>query len=332
MRILFLGPTYVGDAVVASGLLDHLARIDDRARITLVCGRPAMPVLESMPGIARVIPFVKRRAHMHWLDIWRSCVGTRWDWVIDLRASGIAYMLRARRRSVYTPKSENHGHRTERWAHIMGLDTLPRPHLHPTAVQTQKAADLIPPGSPVIGFGPTANWPGKIWPADRFAALADRLTRSDAPFTGARIAVFGIESDRPVVTPLLDAIPAERRIDLVGKTDLMTACAALSHCALFVGNDSGLLYMSVANDIPGVALVGPSLTLFGPASPPLVAPWARKTAVARTPISFEEFTSAPDYDYRTTETMMDTLSVASVEQVVLGLIDRLSRDPAGPTA
>lgn len=332
MRILFLGPTYVGDAVVASGLLDHLARTNDRARITLVCGRPAVPVLESMPGIERVIPFVKKRAHMHWLDIWRQCIGTRWDWVIDLRASGIAYLLRARRRSVFTPKSENHGHRTERWAHIIDLDTLPRPRLHPTAAQMEKASTLIPPGSPVIGFGPTANWPGKIWPADRFAALADRLTRPGAPFAEARIAVFGIESDRPIVAPLLDAIPAERRIDLVGQTDLMTACAALSHCALFVGNDSGLLYMSVANDIPGVALVGPSLTLFGPANPPLVAPWAIKTAVARTPISFEEFTSAPDYDYRTTQSMMDSLSVNAVEQVVRELIDRLGKEQAEPAA
>ncbi len=331
MRILFLGPTYVGDAVVASGLLDHLSRTDGDARITVVCGKPAAPLLAQTPGVDRVLTFTKRRLHLHWWDIWRACVGRRWDWVVDLRASGLAYMLRARRRSVYTPKPEReYGHRTERWAHAMGLPTLPRPRLHPTPAQVEKARSLIPDGPPVIGIAPTANWAGKIWPIERFAALAERLTGTDGPFPGARVAVFGADADRPAVAPLIAAIPRDRCIDLVGRTDLMTAYAALTRCALFVGNDSGLLYMSVAADIPAVGLVGPSLTLFGPAQPPLVAPWARKTAIVRTPITYEEFISAPGYDHRTTGTLMETLTVDAAEAGVLGLLARLDATAAAP--
>jgi ADP-heptose:LPS heptosyltransferase len=331
MRILFLGPTYVGDAVVASGLLDHLSRTDPAARITLVCGRQSAPLLASTPGVERVLPFVKRRLHLHWWDIWRACIGVRWDWVIDLRASGIAYAVLARRRSVYAPKPQRtHGHRSERWAHAMGLPTLPRPRLHPTAAQAAAAAALVPDGPPVIGIAPSANWPGKIWPIERFAALAARLTAPGGPLPGARVAVFGAEADRAAVSPLLAALPATRRLDLVGRTDLMTACAALARCTVFIGNDSGLLYMSVAADIPAVGLVGPSLTLFGPAQPPLVAPWARKVAIVRTPISYDEFVTEPGYDHRRTGSLMDTLTVDAAEDGVLQLLARLGAVSPAP--
>lgn len=331
MRILFLGPTYVGDAVVASGLLDHLSTACADPRITLVCGRPAAPLLASTPGVERVIAFAKRRLRLHWLDIWKACVGRRWDWVIDLRASGLAYALLARRRSVYTPKPEREiGHRSERWAHAMGLPTLPRPRLHPTAAQCAAAEALLPEGPPILAIAPSANWVGKIWPVDRYAALAGRLTGPHGPLPGARVAVFGGEADRELVAPLLSAIPAGRALDLVGRTDLMTAYAALTRCALFLGNDSGLLYMSVAADIPAVGLVGPSLTLFGPSRPPLVAPWARKTAIVRTPISYDEFISAPGYDHRTTPSLMDTLTVGAAEQAVLELLARLGPVAATP--
>ncbi|MEZ5670594.1 MAG: glycosyltransferase family 9 protein [Alphaproteobacteria bacterium] len=324
-RILFLGPTHLGDAAVASGLIDHLSRTDPGARITLVCGRLAAPILANTPGVERVIVFTKRRFHRHWLDIWRQCVGTRWDWVIDLRASGIGYMLLARRRSVYAPKAERHGHRTARWAHVMGLAELPRPRLHATAEQQATADALVPDGGPVIALAPRAAWIGKIWPIERFAALAERLTAASGPFPDARIAVFGGPGERDAVLPLLESIPESRRIDLVGRIDLMTAYAALTRCALFVGNDSGLLYLSVAADIPAVALVGPSLTLFGPEQPPLVAPWARKVAVARTPTTYDEFVSAEGYDHRRTGSLMGTLEVDAVEAVTLALLARLAQ-------
>ena len=56
-RSLFLGPTSVGDAVVASGLLAELAERHPEARITLVCGRPAARVLTGMPNVVEVIAF-----------------------------------------------------------------------------------------------------------------------------------------------------------------------------------------------------------------------------------------------------------------------------------
>jgi heptosyltransferase-2 len=66
-----------------------------------------------------------------------------------------------------------------------------------------------------------------------------------------------------VMPPLLAAIPAARRLDLVGRTDLLTAAAALKRAALFIGNDTGVMHMATALNVPVVAVFGPTTRHFG---------------------------------------------------------------------
>src|SRR5271170_2659091 len=49
MRILFVTSNRVGDAVLSTGLLDHLIRSHPDARITVACGPPAVGVFARMP-------------------------------------------------------------------------------------------------------------------------------------------------------------------------------------------------------------------------------------------------------------------------------------------
>ena len=50
MRILFVTSNRLGDAVLSTGLLDHLLRTHPDARITIVCGAVAAGIFERMPG------------------------------------------------------------------------------------------------------------------------------------------------------------------------------------------------------------------------------------------------------------------------------------------
>src|SRR5437763_1487978 len=133
------------------------------------------------------------------------------------------------------------------------------------------------------------------------ARLAIRLAAPEAPFAAGRVAVLAAAHARAQAAPLLAALPSARLIDLVGKTDLLTAAAILRRCALFIGNDTGLMHLAAAAGTP-------TLGLFGPSAVEQYAPWGRCAAVART-----EVTYPPGYDYRTTGTLMDGLSVAEVE-------------------
>ena len=61
MRILFITSTRIGDAVLSTGLLDHLLRENPGARVTIVCGTVAEGVFTRMPGLERIIPVTTRR-------------------------------------------------------------------------------------------------------------------------------------------------------------------------------------------------------------------------------------------------------------------------------
>lgn len=305
MNVLFVTSTRIGDAVLSTGLLDHVLRTRPGALVTVACGPAAAGLFAGLPGLVRVIAMPKQRYGGHWFDLWRQVVPTAWSLVVDLRGSALAWGLLARERRVYRT-SDALVHRMRQLSDLFALPEPAAPRLWTLPVHEEAAAKLIPVAGPilppVLALGPTANWIGKQWPAERFVALMDRLTSPNGILPGARVAVFGGPGERDAAAPVLAAIPADRRIDLVGSVDLLTAYAALKRSALYVGNDSGLMHMAAAAGIP-------TLGLFGPSRDEHYAPWGIKAAVARA-VPYDKI-FPPGYDWRNTGTLMGSLSVDS---------------------
>ncbi|MDH5490302.1 MAG: glycosyltransferase family 9 protein, partial [Rhodospirillaceae bacterium] len=159
----------------------------------------------------------------------------------------------------------------------------------------------------------SANWIGKVWPAENFTALATSLVSDGGIIPGARIAVFAHESERDMAAPVIDALIAEGRdvIDLVGTHHLLLVYACLRRCTFFVGNDSGLMHMAAAAGIP-------TLGLFGPSREDHYAPWGNKCASVRTDLDYNDI-FPPNYNHVTTDSLMGTLDVNKVEQAVRSL-------------
>ena len=149
-----------------------------------------------------------------------------------------------------------------------------RPERRPDAFGlTTPYALLIPGGS--------AHRPGKRWPVQAYAALAQALRAR-----GLTPAVLG----GPAEAELARAIPAAA--DLTGRTDFAQIAALGARAALAVGNDTGPTHL--------VAAAGaPTLTLFSHDSDPaLCAPRGRRWAVLRrnplAELSVEEVLEAAD--------------------------------------
>jgi heptosyltransferase III len=323
LKVLFIGPTYIGDAAIATGLLDHLLKQHPAARVTIACGTAAAPLFHAVPNLERIVPVVKRGEVGHWVDLWRQFAGTRWDIVVDLRGSFLSWFLRAGKRCIFRVRGDL-AHRTQAIAGTLGLRDLPPPVMWTTPEDDAEARRILPPGGPVIALGPTGNWPPKLWPADRFAELVRRLTGPGGPLAEARIAVLAAEHERPIVAPLLDALPAARTIDLVGKLKLTGVCAVLKRASLFIGNDSGPLYLAVACGIPAVGLFGPTPGLFGPPAGDRPAPWAPKAAAIRTQESAQTVRDTP-IEGSLGWQLMDGLTVDIAEQGTRQLLARLER-------
>ncbi len=310
MNILFVTSTRIGDAVLSTGLLSHLVARYPDARITVACGVLPAPLFAAVPGVVRVIPLTKRALAGHWLSLWTEVCMTTWDLVVDLRASALAWLLLARdRRVLRSGPDARSTHRVVELGALFDLDPPPLPTMWVSDADGKAAAALIPGDAPVLGLGATANWLPKIWPAANFAALAERLTAPGAILPGARIAVFGGPDERELAQPLLDALPPERTVDLVGDSGLAVTGACLARCALFVGNDSGLMHLAAA---AGTRTVG----LFGPSPPARYAPWGDRCRVASSGISYDALVGAADFDHRKRDNLMQSLAVEEVERVV----------------
>jgi heptosyltransferase-3 len=314
MRVLFITSTRIGDAVLSTGLLNHLIETDSHPDIWVACGVPAAPLFAETPGVRRVIPLQKKGMLGHWWYLWSRAVRRRWDLVVDLRGSAIAWLLWTKERRVLRASSDQR-HRVEQLATLLGVIPPPTPKISISEATRARAAVTIPPGAPVLALGPTANWMPKQWPADRFIELTRRLTASGGPLEGARVAVFGAEKERAMAQPLIDAITKTRLIDLVGRLDVLNAYGCLTRCSLYIGNDSGLMHMAAAAGIP-------TLGLFGPSPERHYAPWGERAAWVRGARSYEQlWREVEAVGGKKVGNLMGDLDVDRVEQAVLALLE-----------
>jgi heptosyltransferase-3 len=253
MRILFVTANRLGDAVLSTGLLDHLIRTYPAARITVACGPTAEGMFQRMPHLERIVVIAKQPFGRHWLALWGMAVTRWWDLVVDIRGSALSWLIPARRRAVMRPGG---GPKPLQLARVLRLDPAPLPVVWFSAEDAARVSDLLPPNHPVIVLAPTANWAPKVWPADRFVTLFRRL--SETHMAGAVPAVIAGPggAEALMAKPVLDALPDA--IDLVGRLSLPEIAAFLARSSLFVGNDSGLMHLAAAAGAPTLGLFGPT--------------------------------------------------------------------------
>ncbi|HJT34363.1 MAG TPA: glycosyltransferase family 9 protein [Pirellulales bacterium] len=116
---------------------------------------------------------------------------------------------------------------------------------------------------PRIAIHATASGGAKIWPAERFAALADELRRR----CGAVVCFLGAPADESAMRK----ISGLAHFAHVYRTNLklQQSVALISECDLFIGNDSGLAHAAAAVDTPSVVIWGaPNLSMARPMARP----------------------------------------------------------------
>ncbi len=138
----------------------------------------------------------------------------------------------------------------------------------PTGHKTLPLVALHPGG----GVNPGVKLTAKRWLPERYALLAERLTKDRA-----RVVLLGASSERAAVSEMVELLQeadpnyARATLDLSGETTLGQMGAILKQCSLFVGNDAGPMHLATAVGTPVVVI-------FGPTDPSLCGPFAAKSA------------------------------------------------------
>lgn len=291
MKILIVGPSWVGDMVMAQTLFTCLrAQHGADCEIDVLAPEWSRPILERMPEVRQALSFplghgalelaTRRRIGKELAGNYDQAIvlpnslksalvpffagiPLRTGWRGEMRY-GLINDLRLLDKARYPLMIE----RFMALAFAPGTE-LPRPYPRP-ALQIEPASREAALGRfgltldrPVLALCPGAEFgESKRWPAEHYAAVADEKIRQ-----GWQVWLFGSKKDHPVGEDIRQRlIPGlrEESINLSGETSLAEAIDLLSCAAAVVSNDSGLMHVAAALDRPLVAVYGSTSPSFTP--------------------------------------------------------------------
>ena len=105
--------------------------------------------------------------------------------------------------------------------------------------------------SNLIVIFPGSGSPGKNWPADKFAALASKLSLSLSNRASVAVILGPAEIS-------LEPIFLDSGVPVLKHLDLPTVAAIARVASAFVGNDSGVSHLAAAAGASGVVIFGPT--------------------------------------------------------------------------
>ncbi|CDL84072.1 ADP-heptose--LPS heptosyltransferase RfaF [Xenorhabdus szentirmaii] len=307
MKILVIGPSWVGDMMMSQSLYRTLKALYPNAEIDVMAPAWCRPLLAKMPEVNQAIAMPLGHGAL--------ALGERRRLGISLRENKYdrAYVLPNSFKSALVPFFANIPLRTgwrgemrygllndirtlnksafplmvQRYVALAcdgktacNAEALPQPILWPQlSVNDEEIAEStsafnISDHRPIIGFCPGAEFgPAKRWPHYHYAAAAEELITQK----GYQILLFGSAKDHEAgedIRKLLSNDAREECLNLAGKTSLEQAVNIIAACDAIVTNDSGLMHVAAALNRPLVALYGPS-------SPDFTPPLSDKAEVIR---------------------------------------------------
>ncbi|NHR06480.1 lipopolysaccharide heptosyltransferase II [Chromobacterium haemolyticum] len=286
-KILVIGPSWVGDSVMAQPLYQRLHQRHPDLELHVFAPAWTLPLLARMPEVAKahLNPFGHGALRLgeRW-KVARQLAAERFDQAIvlpnSLKSALIPLFAGIPLRTGFLGESRywilNDARELDEQALPMMVERfcalaedkgepLPRPLSHPRLALTdasQRAALdklQLDAGRPAVAFCPGAEYgPAKRWPARHFAELARRFDAA-----GYAVWLFGSGKDREVGDDI-SRLSGGLAVNLCGATGLEEAIDLIGLTRLAVCNDSGLMHVAAALDKPLVALYGSSSPDFTP--------------------------------------------------------------------
>lgn len=288
-NILVIDFGQLGDVVMSLPALRAIRERFPHARITVMVGRPGAEIIE-MSGYADATIEVDRvglrdgfkpLSVVRIFQVVKDVRQRQFDFAIDLHSfsetnllgffSGAPKRLFSRRpgRSLdflanFSPKpavdqNDPDHHLIDRYLDVLvplGIKDSPRVPKIMTRAEDDRAVDALlrkakaEMGAPLVGLFPGAGHPGKCWPLEQFAELADFLIRND----GVRPVVFVGPEERHLVQRMRAIFPTPCVI--LEKLSIPQLAAAQARLAVFVSNDTGPVHIAAAVGTPIVVLIG----------------------------------------------------------------------------
>jgi heptosyltransferase-2 len=341
-KILIVAPNWIGDAVLSLPVVDGCGQLWQEAELTVLARTRVAELFEARESEVRVLEYERGNGPQrlsNLMALGRSLRRERFDLAILLPNSlGSAVMTRLAgvpqrlgystdgRGWLLTQRLEDR--RKERGLHqvdyYLGLlrslgasqvDRIPRLQLKEKCIEMglNLLSDMgIDKRELLIGVHPGAAYgETKRWFPERFGAVLGRLQKS-----GRRFLLLGGPGEE-LIAQQISAEMDHPVIDLIGRTTVAEALALIGRCSLFLSNDSGLMHVAAALNIPQVAL-------FGSTDPQKTAPLNNRAVV----IHPEHVSCTPCFK-RSCPEDLECMKAITVDEVATAAVQLLAEMEGG---
>jgi heptosyltransferase-2 len=293
-KVLVVGPSWVGDMIMAQSLYKLLARRG--AEVHVLAPPWSLPILPRMPEVSRAVELAVGHGEIGLFRRWRvgrALANEGYAQAIvlprSLKAALVPYFARIPIRTGFLGE-RRYGlindvrpfdpavldQTVKRFVALGGALGEPMPPAEPPRLAVRTDAELfarlgLEGNAGVVALMPGAEYgSAKQWPAERFAELAARLASE-----GRHVWVLGSAKEQRLGERIAAADGTGRVRNLCGATRLDEAIDLLAAARVAVTNDSGLMHAAAAAGAHVVAIYGSSSPSF---TPPLTD---RKTILYR---------------------------------------------------
>lgn len=286
--ILVVGPSWVGDMVMAQSLLKTLKQHSPEIPIDVLAPAWSEALTTRMPEVRRSIVMPLGHGQLQLRERYRLGRELRtagYGQAIVLpnswKSALIPFFARIPRRTGYLGEARwgllNDARRLDKLALPMTVQRFvalglepgqhsaepqPLPALSVTqssVTQAVRRLQLEPDSRPILALCPGAEYgAAKRWPQEYYAEVAQSLIAR-----GWQVWLFGSDKDI-AITATINREAGAACIDLAGRTTLAEAVDLLSLATLVVSNDSGLMHVAAALGRKLIAIYGSSDPGFTP--------------------------------------------------------------------
>ena len=297
-QILVVGPSWVGDMVMAQVLFKVLRQMDRDCQIDVLAPTWSTALTQYMPEVRRAVVTPFRHGKLNLVaryQLAKSLRQTDYDQAIVLpnsfKSALVPYWARISQRTGYVGEQRfgllNDRRQLDKQLLAMTIDRfaalalaadtpvpdpLPYPQLEilkPDITASLAQLDITPPTGPVLMLCPGAEFgASKQWPGEHYAAVAQRYLED-----GWAIWIQGSPNDRPIAEHINQSL-AGAAINLCGQTNLTQAVTLMALADHVISNDSGLMHVAAA-------LGKPQIAIYGSSDPGFTPPLNRQAKIAR---------------------------------------------------
>jgi len=269
-NILFISLSCVGDAVMTTPVIESLHQSFPDARFDIVGDSRSSALFRNCPYLGDILNKDKSKFLRGGPALLKVLWHSSYDLIVDVRTDGFAYLLRGRKRYTKWGANTYGKHCVEELMGVVrkshGDNAIPPTHIWLDPESERYAKDVLSalPGGSWLAFAPgVGGAETKLWPAHKYAELADSLKDL---FSG--VILDGGPNEKHFTEAVAKRLTLPY-VDMAGKTDLLQAAALIKRASMFVGSDSGMGHVASAVSTP-------TLSFFSNDEPERCLPWGNK--------------------------------------------------------